>query len=131
MKMNLDLFNFKFSDVRVWKYTGRVNNQLILGFLGCELSSKVPFYTFQEDEEEEEEDEEEGLEHFLELRTVCLKSFTPEINLTYRPINYMANQRETTVNIVPSLKMQLLTFDIPYSPALHLSMSLNKIHSVS
>ncbi|KAM9803839.1 nucleoplasmin-3 [Neosynchiropus ocellatus] len=31
----------------------------------CELSSKVPFYTFQEDEEED-------LEHFLELRTVCL-----------------------------------------------------------
>lgn len=29
----------------------------------CELSSKVPFYTFQEDEEED-------LEHFLELRTV-------------------------------------------------------------
>lgn len=33
----------------------------------CELSSKVPFYTFQGDEEEEED-----LEHFLELRTVCL-----------------------------------------------------------
>ncbi|XP_068597566.1 nucleoplasmin-3 [Brachionichthys hirsutus] len=31
----------------------------------CELSSKVPFYTFQADEEED-------LEHFLELRTVCL-----------------------------------------------------------
>lgn len=31
---------------------------------GCELSSKVPFYTFQGDEEED-------LEHFLELRTVC------------------------------------------------------------
>ncbi|CDQ77497.1 nucleoplasmin-3 [Salvelinus alpinus] len=31
----------------------------------CELSSKVPFYTFQGDEEED-------LEHFLELRTVCL-----------------------------------------------------------
>uniref|UniRef100_A0A1A7XTB5 Nucleophosmin/nucleoplasmin 3 n=1 Tax=Iconisemion striatum TaxID=60296 RepID=A0A1A7XTB5_9TELE len=31
----------------------------------CELSSKVPFYTFQEDEDED-------LEHFLELRTVCL-----------------------------------------------------------
>lgn len=30
----------------------------------CELSSKVPFYTFQGDEEED-------LEHFLELRTVC------------------------------------------------------------
>jgi len=31
----------------------------------CELSTKVPFYTFQGDEEED-------LEHFLELRTVCL-----------------------------------------------------------
>ncbi|MGH0155013.1 UNVERIFIED_CONTAM: hypothetical protein FKN15_041640 [Acipenser sinensis] len=37
---------------------------------GCELSSKVPFYTFQVDEEEGEE--EENVEHFLELRTVCL-----------------------------------------------------------
>ncbi|XP_058507730.1 nucleoplasmin-3 [Solea solea] len=35
----------------------------------CELSSKVPFYTFQADEEEEDDEE---LEHFLELRTVCL-----------------------------------------------------------
>ncbi|MGH0154081.1 UNVERIFIED_CONTAM: hypothetical protein FKN15_037761 [Acipenser sinensis] len=39
-------------------------------WLGCELSSKVPFYTFQVDEEEGEE--EENVEHFLELRTVCL-----------------------------------------------------------
>ncbi|XP_063347508.1 nucleoplasmin-3 [Pelmatolapia mariae] len=31
----------------------------------CELSSRVPFYTFQGDEEED-------LEHFVELRTVCL-----------------------------------------------------------
>ncbi|CAB1429158.1 unnamed protein product [Pleuronectes platessa] len=31
----------------------------------CELSSKVPFFTFQADEEED-------LEHFLELRTICL-----------------------------------------------------------
>ncbi|KAL2083509.1 hypothetical protein ACEWY4_021282 [Coilia grayii] len=31
----------------------------------CELSSEVPFYTFQADEDED-------LEHFLELRTVCL-----------------------------------------------------------
>jgi len=31
----------------------------------CELSSEVPFFTFQGDEEED-------LEHFLELRTVCL-----------------------------------------------------------
>lgn len=33
-------------------------------FPGCELSSKVPFYTFQGDEDDD-------LEHFLELRTVC------------------------------------------------------------
>lgn len=32
----------------------------------CELSSKVPFYTF------EDGDDEEDLEHILELRTVCL-----------------------------------------------------------
>jgi len=31
----------------------------------CELSSEVPFYTFQADEDED-------LEHFLELRTVCV-----------------------------------------------------------
>ncbi|XP_036816229.1 nucleoplasmin-3 isoform X2 [Oncorhynchus mykiss] len=38
---------------------------LIVKLKCCELSSKVPFYTFQGDEEED-------LEHFLELRTVCL-----------------------------------------------------------
>lgn len=37
---------------------------------GCELSSKVPFYTFQGDEEED-------LEHFLELRTVCTFTSCP------------------------------------------------------
>uniref|UniRef100_A0A672GNL6 Nucleoplasmin core domain-containing protein n=1 Tax=Salarias fasciatus TaxID=181472 RepID=A0A672GNL6_SALFA len=40
---------------------------------GCELSSKVPFYTFQGDEEED-------LEHFLELRTVCLGEGAKEEN---------------------------------------------------
>ncbi|CAN9499832.1 unnamed protein product [Ophioblennius macclurei] len=39
----------------------------------CELSSKVPFYTFQGDEEED-------LEHFLELRTVCLGEGAKEEN---------------------------------------------------
>ncbi|XP_028324956.1 nucleoplasmin-3 [Gouania willdenowi] len=39
----------------------------------CELSSKVPFFTFQGDEEEE-------LEHFLELRTVCLGEGAKEEN---------------------------------------------------
>ncbi|XP_034041171.1 nucleoplasmin-3 [Thalassophryne amazonica] len=44
------------------------------GFLfNCELSSKVPFYTFQGDEEED-------LEHFLELRTVCLGEGAKEEN---------------------------------------------------
>ncbi|XP_060781648.1 nucleoplasmin-3 [Neoarius graeffei] len=39
----------------------------------CELSSDVPFYTFQGDEEED-------LEHFLELRTVCLGEGAKEEN---------------------------------------------------
>ncbi|XP_054885685.1 nucleoplasmin-3 [Poeciliopsis prolifica] len=39
----------------------------------CELSSKVPFYTFQGDEEED-------LEHYLELRTVCLGEGAKEEN---------------------------------------------------
>ncbi|XP_071386532.1 nucleoplasmin-3 [Centroberyx affinis] len=45
---------------------GRVGQSKLESYLfSCELSSKVPFYTFQGDEEED-------LEHFLELRTVCL-----------------------------------------------------------
>lgn len=45
---------------------GLVGQSKLESFLfSCELSSKVPFYTFQGDEEED-------LEHFLELRTVCL-----------------------------------------------------------
>ncbi|XP_061766140.1 nucleoplasmin-3 [Nerophis ophidion] len=39
----------------------------------CQLSSKVPFYTFQRDEEED-------LEHFLELRTICLGEDAKEEN---------------------------------------------------
>ncbi|KAK2852824.1 hypothetical protein Q7C36_008025 [Tachysurus vachellii] len=39
----------------------------------CELSSEVPFYTFQADEEED-------LEHFLELRTICLGEGAKEEN---------------------------------------------------
>ncbi|KAJ8404941.1 hypothetical protein AAFF_G00333280 [Aldrovandia affinis] len=34
-------------------------------FFSCELSSQVPFYTFQGDEDE-------NVEHYLDLRTVCL-----------------------------------------------------------
>ncbi|KAK1791537.1 hypothetical protein P4O66_013530 [Electrophorus voltai] len=39
----------------------------------CELSSEVPFFTFQGDEEED-------LEHFLELRTICLGNGAKEEN---------------------------------------------------
>lgn len=53
-------------ELMVWP--GFINDIFIS--TGCELSSKVPFYTFQVDEEEGEE--EENVEHFLELRTVCL-----------------------------------------------------------
>lgn len=34
-------------------------------FFSCELSSQVPFYTFQGDEDED-------VEHYLDIRTVCL-----------------------------------------------------------
>ncbi|XP_028280063.1 nucleoplasmin-3 [Parambassis ranga] len=43
-----------------------VQSKLESFLFSCELSSKVPFYTFQDG------DDEEDLEHFLELRTVCL-----------------------------------------------------------
>lgn len=39
----------------------------------CELSSGVPFYTFQADEDED-------VEHFLELRTICLGDGAKEEN---------------------------------------------------
>ncbi|XP_026134498.1 nucleoplasmin-like protein NO29 [Carassius auratus] len=41
----------------------------------CELSSEVPFYTFQADE-----DEDEDVEHFLELKTICLGDCAKEEN---------------------------------------------------
>jgi len=44
---------------------GPANCKLESYVFSCELSSEVPFFTFQGDEEED-------LEHFLELRTVCL-----------------------------------------------------------
>uniref|UniRef100_A0A1A8H594 Nucleophosmin/nucleoplasmin 3 n=1 Tax=Nothobranchius korthausae TaxID=1143690 RepID=A0A1A8H594_9TELE len=44
-------------------FTGQSKLESFL--FSCELSSKVPFYTFQEDEDED-------LEHLLELRTICL-----------------------------------------------------------
>ncbi|KPP57856.1 Nucleoplasmin-like protein NO29-like [Scleropages formosus] len=39
----------------------------------CELSSKIPFYTFQGDDDDD-------LEHLLELRTVCLGNGAQEEN---------------------------------------------------
>lgn len=40
----------------------------------CELSSEVPFYTFQADEDDGD------VEHFLELRTICLGDAAKEEN---------------------------------------------------
>lgn len=66
----LVLLGILFWVVLFFCFLGGVNKircHLIAGLTvipGCELSSKVPFYTFQGDEEED-------LEHFLELRTVC------------------------------------------------------------
>lgn len=62
----LVLLGFLFWVVLFWG-VNKNRSHLIAGLTvipGCELSSKVPFYTFQGDEEED-------LEHFLELRTVC------------------------------------------------------------
>ncbi|KAI7805385.1 nucleoplasmin-3 [Triplophysa rosa] len=39
----------------------------------CQLSSEVPFYTFQADEDDD-------VEHFLELRTICLGDGAKEEN---------------------------------------------------
>ncbi|CAK6979019.1 nucleoplasmin-3 [Scomber scombrus] len=64
----------------------------------CELSSKVPFYTFQGDEEED-------LEHFLELRTVCLGEGAKE---------------ETNVVEVTAMNHQGKTISVPIAN-LHIS----------
>ncbi|XP_035518929.1 nucleoplasmin-3 [Morone saxatilis] len=64
----------------------------------CELSSKVPFYTFQGDEEED-------LEHFLELRTVCLGEGAKE---------------ETNVVEVTAMNHQGKTISVPIAN-LHMS----------
>lgn len=45
------------------RFPSSANSCVLSNFIGCELSSEVPFYTFQADEDED-------LEHFLELRTV-------------------------------------------------------------
>ncbi|XP_036401606.1 nucleoplasmin-like protein NO29 [Megalops cyprinoides] len=49
--------------------TGRTKMESF--FFSCELSSQVPFYTFQGDEEE-------SLEQYLDLRTICLGSGAKE-----------------------------------------------------
>ncbi|XP_066534820.1 nucleoplasmin-3 [Hoplias malabaricus] len=48
-------------------------SQLESYIFSCELSSEAPFYNFQGDEEED-------LEHFLELRTICLGEGAKEEN---------------------------------------------------
>ncbi|XP_041644868.1 nucleoplasmin-3 [Cheilinus undulatus] len=54
--------------------TGMTGQSKLESFLfSQELSSKVPFFTFQGDEDEE-------LEHFLELRTICLGEGAKEEN---------------------------------------------------
>lgn len=55
---------------------------------GCELSSGVPFYTFQADEDED-------VEHFLELRTVC------------RIFKYLLNLLKTFIFLSPFIFITL------------------------
>nr|XP_020457444.1 nucleoplasmin-3 [Monopterus albus] len=68
----------------------------------CELSSKVPFYTFQEDE-----DEDEDLEHFVELRTVCLgQGAKDESNVV--EVTAMNHQGKTTSVPIANLHISCL-----------------------
>ncbi|XP_030296850.1 nucleoplasmin-3 [Sparus aurata] len=66
----------------------------------CELSSKVPFYTFQGDEEED-------LEHFLELRTVCLGEGAKEESNVVE-VTAMNHQGKTTSVPIAHLHMSCL-----------------------
>ncbi|KAF6731556.1 Nucleoplasmin-like protein NO29 [Oryzias melastigma] len=54
-----------FSDDEALDFKSAGPSKLESYLFSCELSSKVPSYSFHGDEEED-------LEHFLELRTVCL-----------------------------------------------------------
>ncbi|XP_061601030.1 nucleoplasmin-3 [Cololabis saira] len=66
----------------------------------CELSSKVPFYTFQADEEED-------VEHFLELRTACLgESSKEESNVV--EVTAMNHQGKTISVPIANLHMKCL-----------------------
>lgn len=66
----------------------------------CELSSKVPFYTFQGDEEED-------LEHFLELRTVCLGEDAKEENNVVE-VTAMNHQGKTVSVPIANLHIKCL-----------------------
>ncbi|KAM6956400.1 nucleoplasmin-3 [Aplochiton taeniatus] len=66
----------------------------------CELSSIVPFYTFQGDEEED-------LEHFLELRTVCLGDGAKEESNVVE-VTAMNHQGKTVSVPVASLHINCL-----------------------
>ncbi|XP_053731444.1 nucleoplasmin-3 isoform X1 [Synchiropus splendidus] len=66
----------------------------------CELSSKAPFYTFQEDEEGD-------LEHFLELRTVCLGDDAKEESNVVE-VTAMNHQRKTISVPIANLHINCL-----------------------
>ncbi|XP_036980301.1 nucleoplasmin-3 [Acanthopagrus latus] len=66
----------------------------------CELSSNLPFYTFQGDEEED-------LEHFLELRTVCLGEGAKEESNVVE-VTAMNHQGKTTSVPIAHLHMSCL-----------------------
>ncbi|XP_061546335.1 nucleoplasmin-3 [Phycodurus eques] len=66
----------------------------------CELSSKVPFYCFQGDEDDD-------LEHFIELRTVCLGEGAQEENNVVE-VTAMNHQGKTTSVPIANLHISCL-----------------------
>ncbi|XP_062852092.1 nucleoplasmin-3 isoform X2 [Trichomycterus rosablanca] len=58
----------------------------------CELSSEVPFYTFQGDEDDD-------LEHILELRTICLGEGAKEENNVVEVISMNNKGKKITVPV--------------------------------
>lgn len=81
--------------------TGLAGQSKLESFLfSCELSSKVPFYTFQGDEEED-------LEHFLELRTVCLGEGAKEESNVVE-VTAMNHQGKTISVPIANLHMKCL-----------------------
>ncbi|XP_057703733.1 nucleoplasmin-3 [Corythoichthys intestinalis] len=66
----------------------------------CELSSKVPFYCFQGDEDDD-------MEHFVELRTVCLgENALEESNIV--EVTAMNHQGKTTSVPIANLHINCL-----------------------